>query len=72
MDYKDHTIVVAVIGVLNTDLWEASFSIHKPTETGITCVHRVNDATPYSTRDVAEDAAYEAAREWIDEQCKLN
>jgi hypothetical protein len=72
MEYKDHTVVVAVIGVLRSDRWQAAFSIHKPTGQGIECVHRVDDPTPYATRDEAADAAYRAARDWIDAQCKVN
>jgi hypothetical protein len=73
VEYKGHTIVVAVVGVVNSDRWQAIFSIHKPGVCGgDVCVHRSFDPEPYATRDEAEDAVYSAARAWIDEHCRLN
>ena len=72
MEYKGYTIVVAVAGVQASDSWQAIFSIHKPTDKGLQCVHRFDDEKPYTTHEDAENSAYEAARAWIDQKCSVN
>ena len=72
MEYKGHLIVVAVVGALGIDRWQAVFSIHKSTERGLECVHRCDDDRYYPTREEATDAGFRGARDWVDEKCRVN
>lgn len=72
MQYKGHEIVVAILGVPQSGRWQSGFSIHKETDRCVECVYRMDDPTPYESSGEAEDAAYHAARAWIDAQCKVN
>jgi hypothetical protein len=72
MQYKGHEIVVSLLGVQDSDRWQSAFSVHKATDRGVECVYRMDDPTLRATRDEAEDAAYRAARAWIDARCRVN
>ena len=72
MEYKGYTVVVAAVGVQDTDRWQSIYSVHKPSENGLHCVYRCAADEPYDSEDAASDAGYEAARDWIDKQCRIN